>query len=433
MIASTRSSLDALDHQTQKLLRGRVDPVYVLVDQEHRLFRREALELVNQYFQRALLLALRQQVERRVATFRRQAEQGCDQRYRLVQLVCAARQERLQLVEPGLEQIVVLEGGGALQLLDQRVQRAGRVMGRALIEQADVELVLEPYTQFPNEARLADPRLARQQHHLTFAVPGLLPAAQQKSDLLLTADKGCEAHGVPRLEAPLGSGLAGNPPRHEGFGEALEPLWAEVRQLEQTTDQLPGGRADDDASRRGDRLQPRRQVRGGAAHRVPVGNTLADQIAHHDVTGRDAHAGLQADFGARLEPSDLLDQLKPGAHRPLGVVLVRLRPAEIGEHAIADVFGDVPAPTVDRLGAGRLIGADDLAHVLRVEPGRQLGRTHQIDEHHRQLPPLGFGSRSGWRWRKRCFVRDGGRAGRQFGSRPTQSLYRPQEDLAVTK
>jgi len=114
-------SLDALNHQTKKLLRGRVDPVCVLVDQEHRLFRREALEPVKQYLQRALLLALRQQVERRVATFRRQAEQRCDQRHRLVQLVCAARQESLQLVEPGLEQIVVLEGGGALQLLDQRV------------------------------------------------------------------------------------------------------------------------------------------------------------------------------------------------------------------------------------------------------------------------------------------------------------------------
>jgi hypothetical protein len=98
-----------------------------------------------------------------------------------------------------------------------------------------VELVLEPGTQFPNEARLADPRLARQQHHLALSVARMPPAAQQQGDLLLTADKGREAHGLPRLEPPLAPGLTGNPPRHEWFGEALEPLWAKVRQFEQAT------------------------------------------------------------------------------------------------------------------------------------------------------------------------------------------------------
>ena len=36
-----------------------------------------------------------------------------------------------------------------------------------------------------------------------------------------------------------------------------------------------------------------------------------------------------------------------------------------------------------------LVGADHLPHVLGIEPRRKLGRAHQIDEHHRQLPPLG--------------------------------------------
>ena len=35
--------------------------------------------------------------------------------------------------------------------------------------------------------------------------------------------------------------------------------------------------------------------------------------------------------------------------------------------------------------------ADHPAHVLGVEPRRQLGRAHQIDEHHRELPPLSSG------------------------------------------
>ena len=78
-----------------------------------------------------------------------------------------------------------------------------------------------------------------------------------------------------------------------------------------------------------------------------------------------------------------------GPHRPLGLVLVRLRPAEIGEHAVAHVLGDVAAPALDHLGAAVLIRADHLAHVLGIEPRRKLGRADQVDEQHRQLPPLG--------------------------------------------
>ena len=37
-----------------------------------------------------------------------------------------------------------------------------------------------------------------------------------------------------------------------------------------------------------------------------------------------------------------------------------------------------------------LIGADHSAHVLGIEPRRELGRADQIAEQHRQLPPLGF-------------------------------------------
>jgi hypothetical protein len=36
-------------------------------------------------------------------------------------------------------------------------------------------------------------------------------------------------------------------------------------------------------------------------------------------------------------------------------------------------------------------GVQDLAHVLGVEPGRECRRADQIDEHHRELTPLGLG------------------------------------------
>ena len=42
-----------------------------------------------------------------------------------------------------------------------------------------------------------------------------------------------------------------------------------------------------------------------------------------------------------------------GAHRPFGVVLVRLRTAEVGEHAVAQILGDVAAELRDHGAAQR--------------------------------------------------------------------------------
>ena len=44
-----------------------------------------------------------------------------------------------------------------------------------------------------------------------------------------------------------------------------------------------------------------------------------------------------------------------------------------------------------------LIGANDVAHFLRVEPLRQLGRAHEVDKHYRQLPPLRLAPGRNWR------------------------------------
>src|SRR5207248_7644746 len=43
--------------------------------------------------------------------------------------------------------------------------------------------------------------------------------------------------------------------------------------------------------------------------------------------------------GARVFPSYRRDQLKPCAYRPFGIVLMRLRIAEIHEHAVAHILG----------------------------------------------------------------------------------------------
>ena len=69
----------------------------------------------------------------------------------------------------------------------------------------------------------------------------------------------------------------------------------------------------------------------------------------------------------RRESGHRLDDREPGAHRPLGVVLMRLRPAEIGQHAVAHELGDVALEARDPPAQRVLVGAHDVAHVLGVE------------------------------------------------------------------
>ena len=65
-----------------------------------------------------------------------------------------------------------------------------------------------------------------------------------------------------------------------------------------------------------------------------------------------------------------LHQLQPRSHRPFGVIFMRLWPAEIGQHTVAHIAGDMTVETVDNTGAGVLIGQHHRAQILRIEPGR---------------------------------------------------------------
>ena len=92
---------------------------------------------------------------------------------------------------------------------------------------------------------------------------------------------------------------------------------------------------------------------------------------------------------AGLQRTDRRDQLQPRPHRPLGIVLVRLRIAEIDEHAVAHVLRDEAAEALHGLGDAFLIGRDDLAQVFRVHARRECRRTDEVREHHRDLAALG--------------------------------------------
>ncbi len=56
---------------------------------------------------------------------------------------------------------------------------------------------------------------------------------------------------------------------------------------------------------------------------------MADDLSHHHQAGGNADAHLQPGFIGDLQFADGLDNIKPGAHRPLGVVFMGLRITEI--------------------------------------------------------------------------------------------------------
>ena len=90
-----------------------------------------------------------------------------------------------------------------------------------------------------------------------------------------------------------------------------------------------------------------------------------------------------------LQSAHRLDQLQPRPYRPLGVILVGLRIAEVDQHAIAHVLRYEPAEALHGLGDALLIGGNDLAQVLRVHARRERRRTDEVREHHRDLAALG--------------------------------------------
>ena len=67
-----RQAADPLDDEVEQLARGRVDPMRVLEDHDHRLLARQAFELPDQRLQCPFLLALRTEVRQRVAFRSRQ-------------------------------------------------------------------------------------------------------------------------------------------------------------------------------------------------------------------------------------------------------------------------------------------------------------------------------------------------------------------------
>jgi hypothetical protein len=106
-------------------------------------------------------------------------------------------------------------------------------------------------------------------------------------------------------------------------------------------DELLRAVRDDDLARLREVLQAGGNVGRVADHGRFLCRAMADQIADHHQPGGDPGPRGQANAIAGPQLANRGDRGHGSAHRPFGLVFMSLRPAEIGQHAIAHELGDI--------------------------------------------------------------------------------------------
>jgi hypothetical protein len=96
--------------------------------------------------------------------------------------------------------------------------------------------------------------------------------------------------------------------------------------------------------------------------------TVSDKIADDYYAGRDADADLQRLLRAGFDFRDNSDDVERRLDGTFGVLLVRAGKPKKGQHPIAHELGDEAIIARHCAGAGVLIGSNDLAHILGIEP-----------------------------------------------------------------
>src|SRR5262249_50680113 len=130
--------------------------------------------------------------------------------------------------------------------------------------------------------------------------------------------------------------------------------------------------------------------------RLAEGELLAARrstdLADHYRSRVYAHANGEDDSALSLQPraqrGDRLEDADAGADRPARVVLPRRGVAEVDEKPIAEILGDIAVKLADDDVAGFLVRADHLAEDFGIDSRRELGRAHEVAEHHRELAAL---------------------------------------------
>ena len=264
------------------------------------------------------------------------------------------------------------------------------MMRRAEITHRDVGLGFsEPLLEREGNVRLSDTRLSGQQHEAALTARGLVPATQQQINFLVSTDRWCHPGLVLRFKAAFHAARPQRLPSRLRLRPSLEHGRTDIPVFEMPLGQPARLVTDQHSTGHGERLQARGQVRRLADDRLFLGGAFAGQIADHHHSGRDADTNLKPGADISLEVGHGVHQPQPRAYCLLGIILVRLRKAEISECPVSHVAGDDPTIRGDDVCNAGVINADDRAQVFRIKAGRKCRRPHQIAKHDRELTPLG--------------------------------------------
>ena len=182
-----------IDEPAEHVERGRVDPVRILQQRQHRRVFRQPREQRDQRRNRSLLLLRRGHFQRRVSPLVGYRQQGSEERRDVLRIQPRTRDHRLQLVQPRRRRLDADKTRRMPDLAGDRIESVVDVVRRALIAHPHMRLVADPLAERRQNARLADARLARDERDLTFALARLAPAVEEQRHLMLAPDEGRHA------------------------------------------------------------------------------------------------------------------------------------------------------------------------------------------------------------------------------------------------
>ena len=181
---------------------------------------------------------------------------------------------------------------------------------------------------------------------LPFAVGRPLPAIDERRQFDIAADEARQASRGDVEPAAHPARLHDAVERH-GLAHAFQVLRAALLHHEQPSHQTLRRGGDHHRVGLGRALHARRDVRRLAEHLAAVGDYHRPSV-HADADGepRPVTGGK-----GRVQRHHRVHDRESRTDRPLGVVLVGGRPAEVDEQPVAEVLGDVAAETGDGAGA----------------------------------------------------------------------------------
>ena len=270
--------------------------------------------------------------------------------------------------------------------LPERPERDALAVGQAaaVAPRDDVRPLVERGAELGHEPALADPGLAddRDELHGRLAL-GAEERLEQERALVLAADEWAVRGGFRLADA---APCADNAPHRDRLGLPLCLHRVECLEGDRRFGRAHGRLVDEHRTDGSCRLQTR-----GGVHDVPGHDALASFRASAESDDRLARRHGRAN--RELEPlvAQLLDRLQdpePGAHGPLGVVLVRDRRAEDRHHRVADELLDRSAEALDVGLDALVVGTERRSDVLGIGAVGTIREADEVDEEDRYDLPL---------------------------------------------